>query len=71
MRLEMLANRSLKRMESEEDWQGETKVRTTIHDLLVEVATNLANEADWTTRRFFRWVPGDIELEPYWGAAWN
>jgi hypothetical protein len=69
--LEILANRSLIRMESEEDWRGGRRIRITIHDLLVEVATNLANEGDRTTRQYFRWVPGDIELEPYWGRAWS
>jgi hypothetical protein len=69
--LEILVNRLLIRMESEEDWRGGRRIRITIHDLLVEVATNLANEGDRTTRQYFRWVPGDIELEPYWGRAWS
>jgi hypothetical protein len=71
MAVEMLASRSLIQLESDKNSLEKGEVRITIHDLLVDVAMNLINEGDWTTRRFFRWVPGDVEPKPFKSAAWN
>jgi hypothetical protein len=64
--LKKLSSRSLIKLE-----ESEVGLRLTIHDLLVDTATSLANELEQAKRRFCHWRAGDAEPELFRSVNWE